>query len=660
MACTALAGGCREPRFPAVPGDTNVSVTSVSVEGRGGEHVDLDFGPLFGTLGLRAKSALLPARDFNAFRLAEDRRRVTAYMQEHGRFDAEVDEPRLEYSPDLRSVAVTWTVHEGEVYTIQSVVVQGAPPEEDEELHAMVPFGVGDQLDLPAYRGVRELMAEHMQAAGYGHARAYSRVYVDRGAKGIAWFYYCDPGPRTRVGSLVVEGNRNLPAAAILKRAGLKIGAPFSTEAAHRAELALLDTGAFASAAVVTDADIQRLPEFPDSGGVLAPERVSSDGELVPRHLPEDLSVRVVVVESPMRQGRGELGLEGDPTRVDAFTSARVVFRNLFAPQNHLVLEGTAGYGWLTGAGSRSDQLAGGVYGSALAQYQRPGALGRTIDLRITARWRDELYPAAVLSEFVAGPGLRTTLAPGVFFDVDAFARFARTEQQPALDPASTAGFALPMSTDSSGAELVASIIADHRDDRVEPTRGWLLGLGAQYSPGGPFGDDRWLTLTPDARLIHHLGNVAGPWSLALRGSGGVVVAAGDSGVPLGARLFGGGAYGFRGFGRDQLSPSACVVATACQSVLVGGRSLFESSAELRFLPFRKQYGLATFVDAGAAGAGVNAFADGVSIAYGVGARVRLWYLPIALDLAYRVVDKDDAGLAWGRVLGFVRVGEAF
>ncbi|HEY6036912.1 MAG TPA: BamA/TamA family outer membrane protein, partial [Kofleriaceae bacterium] len=102
-----------------------------------------------------------------------------------------------------------------------------------------------------------------------------------------------------------------------------------------------------------------------------------------------------------------------------------------------------------------------------------------------------------------------------------------------------------------------------------------------------------------------------------------------------------------------QLSP-------AVGAVLVGGRSLVEASAELRWLPYRKQIGAAAFVDAGQAGAGANPFETGISVAAGAGFRLRLWYVPIALDLAYRAIDADRAGLAWNRVLAFVRVGEAF
>jgi len=108
-----------------------------------------------------------------------------------------------------------------------------------------------------------------------------------------------------------------------------------------------------------------------------------------------------------------------------------------------------------------------------------------------------------------------------------------------------------------------------------------------------------------------------------------------------------------RGFGRDHLSPTV-------GGITVGGRSLVEASGELRWLPYRKQVGVATFVDVGQAGAGSNPFADGVSLAAGAGARVRLWYLPIAIDVAYRIVDSDHTGLAWDRLLAFVRVGEAF
>jgi len=654
----ALAAfGCHQPRFPSVPGHTDISVSSVQIEPRAGEQLEVSYKPLFENLGLRVKNAIRPERTFNPFRLAEDRRRIAAYLAGRGRFDATVDEPELKYSADRRRVAVTWRVHEGPAYRIASVEIIGAPPDHAAMLRAMVPFQAGDPIDLETYRPVRRVLAERLQDEGFGHARGYSRSFVDRERKTVAWFYYLDPGPRTRIGTIAVEGNHAVPVDTIVARTGLGVRDRYSTTAKRRAELALLDTGAFASAIVLTDADIQTgPPEHPDSGGVLAPDQVDGDGKLVPRRLSESLGVRVIVVEAPARQLRAEVGLEADPTRIDAYAGVRTLFRNLFAPQHHLVVEGNVGYGWLIGD---DKELAEGVYGSALAQYLHPSWIRRDLDLRITTRWRDILYPSTMLREVVAGPGVRSTLASGVFVDLDAFYRFGRQLELPQLAAMDVERLRLATAEDSSGAELAASVIADRRNDRVEPTSGWLLGLRTSYSPGGALGDHRWLQLAADARGFVPLN---ASWSVGARVSTGWVLLPDDSGIPLGPRLFGGGAHGMRGFGRDRLSPAACAVpmAAECDRVLLGGRSLVESSVELRLLPFRKLYGAAVFVDAGGAGAGTNAFEDGLSVAFGLGVRLRSWYLPVSIDLSYRIVDENTVAGDLDRLLVLFRVGEAF
>jgi outer membrane translocation and assembly module TamA len=653
-ALAAAAAACTKPARLENPGTTDIAVSAVTIEARPGETSEVDYKPLYEWLGLRAKSAIRPGRDFNEFRLAEDRRRVLAYLQGEGRFDAEVDAPALAYAPDGKSVAVTWRVHEGVPYTIASVQIVGAPAEHEAMLREMVTFAAGDHVDLEHYRPLRRALAERLQDEGYGHARGYSRMFIDRAAKTVAWFYYVDAGPKTRIGSIAVEGNHRVPADAILERAGLAAGRGYSTAEKRRAELALLDTGAFASATIVSDADIQTgPPEHPDTGGVLAADQVDASGNLVPRKLSDELSVRVVVVEAPARQLRAEVGIEADPSRLDAYVGTRIMLRNLIAAQHHVVLEGNVGYGWFVG----EDDPAKGLYGSALAQYLHPGWIAQKLDLRVGARWRDTLYPSAMVREVVAGPGVRSTLTPGVFFDVDALYRMGRQIGLPALDAMSVAELGLPQSDDSRGAYLVASIVADRRNDSVEPTAGWLLSARGSYAPGGPLGDHRWLQTIGDARGFVP---VAGAWSFAARASGGVVTLAGDSGIPLGPRLFGGGAYGMRGFARDRMSPAACVDMTTTCDVLVGGRSLVESSVELRYLPFRKLYGASVFADAGAAGARTNPVESGVSAAVGLGGRIRTWYLPIALDVSYRVVERNEVGAAFDRLLVFARIGEAF
>ncbi len=636
---------CRAPNRPAVPGDTTIGVTAVAVVPDAPSR--LAYKPLYALLGVRAKTLLAPERPFNEYRLAEDRRRIESWLQGQGRFEATVEAPKVTWDDGHAHVAVAWSVHEGPRYTIGSVTLVGAPPEHAAALRAIAPFHEGSGIEIEPYRLLRLEMANYLQEHGYGHARAYSRAFVDRTAKTVAWFYYLDPGPRTKVGSVAVVGNDQLPAEDVIARAGLVVGAPFSTAEAKRAELALLDTGAFVSVNVITDADIHRVPEYPDSGGMMTADQVAADGTLVPRTLPEALGVRIVVVEAPRRKLRIEAGVEVDPARADVFAGARLMLRNLFGPQHHLILEGNLGYGHTFDEPGVANRL----YGSAVIQYLHPL---QALDLRVTARWRDVLYPQALLREVSLGPGVRAVPARGLFLELDARYRFARTLDLPVIEPATQGDFTV---ADARGVELAGSAILDRRDDGVEPTRGWLLGLAGAYSPGGALANQRWLQLTADVRGSARLG---GPWSLGARVSSGWVLFPGPSGLPIGARLFGGGPHGMRGFARDHLAPTVCAFGAGCEPVLVGGRSLVEASLELRMLPFRKQYGAAVFVDAGGAGSGTNAFARGGSLAAGIGGRLRLWYVPIALDLAYRILDEGEAGAAWGRVQAFVRIGEAF
>ena len=148
----AIVAACRGPSYPVVPGDTTAEVSQVTIAPRTGEHLELDYGVLRDNLGLREKTAILPGRGWNPFRLAEDRRRVEAFLMENGRFEAAVDEPQLAWNREHTRVAVTWAVHEGPAYAIGSVQVLGAPTELADELRAIVTFKPGDRVDMPAYR----------------------------------------------------------------------------------------------------------------------------------------------------------------------------------------------------------------------------------------------------------------------------------------------------------------------------------------------------------------------------------------------------------------------------------------------------------------------------------------------------------------------------
>ncbi len=647
------------------PGETDILIRKVEIlPADGQDKLALPHDVLFERLGMRPKSLILTPRTYSELREAEDRRRLEAYWQMFGYFDVQVTPPLAEFSSDRKTVALTFKVKENARYSVGEVHLSGAPETWAQKLVSMIPFATGEtEIDLDKFRRVRHEMADFLRNEGHGHANVYSRAYVDRSKKVIHWYYFVDAGPLTTIASLEVEGNVKVSKEKIVERTGLRVGDPYKEVLRDAAVNDLLDTGSFASSFVRVDSDTKFVPPgtSPDTGGELRDEQIDATGNLVARKLPTGINVKVHVVESPSRTLRLRAGFEIDPARADATLGGTVWFRNLFASMHHLTLEGRLGYGLLF------DQQRGepnGIYGDALIRSVHSGVIGRTGDLRISARARTDLYPNSFLTELSAGPGVRSTLRKDVFFDLDVLAVYTRATGFSSFSTADQERFALPSQEESINPELRTQIRWDARDNPVEAKSGHYLGFSGRFSPGAPIGTHRYLNLAPEARGFRPLtpslslaGRVSAEWSLLHD----------EAGVPLGARLFWGGAFGFRGVGRQQLSPVQVLCPALnptfapCTTRFVGGLSLFEATLEARFLPLQKQYGIVVFGDFGGASANENPFADGLSIAAGLGVRLRLWYLPLSVDVAYRALSRGEGqGIEDNPVSAFVRIGEAF
>lgn len=652
-----LAPGCHKQRPEKVPGETDLEINEISLRADDDQGLHLDTVALLNKLGLRKGGPIYTHRYYNPFRLIEDRRRIQSYWQTGGYYEAEVPEPEVTIGA---KVTVRWVVHEGPRYELSGVEVRQAPEGVSDELRAMAPSRPGQVYDLEAMRVARYDMAARLQRAGYAHARVYSRAYVSRAERRFHWVYLVDAGPRTRIRSVRVEGAKRLSSDAVLRRAGLSVGEPFSLDREERAEFDLLDMGSFASANVDSGADVEQyVGDVPDSGGVLGEGQVDAQGNLVPRTLPEGLDLVIRLVEAPRTQVKLRASVEADPTRADASAGGEIWRRDLFDSPNHLTIEGRLGYGhlWKDDVGQPS-----GLYGEAQLRTTHPGLLGRVVDGRLTARYRDTLFPDFHLRELTVGPGLRSTLAPGLFLDLDAVLRRGEQVGLGAIDAATRDALELPDDDVALGLQLDAAIVHDRRNDPAEPTAGHLLSLRSALAPGGAVGSHRYLLIEPEIRGFLPFN---ASFSAAVRAHAGWATLASGAGVPQGARFFGGGAYGFRGVGRDRLSPVAtrCFQqdgAQVCDQAFVGGLSLAEGSIELRYLPPLKQAGLVAFFDVGGSSGEVNPFAPGLSAAVGFGPRVRLWYLPIAVEYAYGFLSNGKSANVRDASQIFLRIGESF
>lgn len=666
LVLVATLAGCAK-RQPRIPGESDIEIEKLDIlsANADGKELALEHGDLFARLGMRKGALTSIAGRYSVFREAEDRRRIEAFWQQFGYFDVEVTEDEPVFNEGHTKVSIAYRVKENTRYAMDEAAFQHLPddPALKEALVKLVPFEKGTrEIDLELFRKGRVEMQEFLKREGYGHANVYSRAYVDKTAKLIHWVYFVDAGPPTRIASITVDGNKRVPAEDIIKRSGLKVGDPYKEGLRDTVARDLLDTGAFASAFVRMDTDTKFIPPgtAPDSGGELRDEQVDKDGNLIPRALPPDVNITIHVVEAPRVTMRLRGSFEADPSRADTGLGLRFFFRDLFAPLNHLVVEGRLAFGWVFD--QPPDQSPTGLYGEGLVRSIHNGVFGRLGDLRITAHYKSDLFPGYYLHHFEGGPGVRSTLATGVFFDVDLFAKYSHSIGYGPFSPATTEHLSLPTGEESYGPELQSSIVWDARDNPIEAMRGHLLALNLKFSPGVPIATHRYFNVSPEFRGFIPLGKKL---AIGLRASAAWSFGSDEDGVPLDARLFGGGAYGMRGYSRNQLSPEVakCLPPPdyACRRFPVGGLSLVETTAELRFLPLQKPYGFVGFVDFGGASGDLNPFANEPSLDAGLGVRLRLWYLPANVDVAYAILREGDVqGIDDGPFRVFFRIGEAF
>lgn len=616
----------------------------MAIEAAAGSSLALDFGPLLSQLGLRPGNLILPPRDFNAFRLAEDRRRIAVFAADNGYFEAVVSEPQV--TPKGVKVSVRWQVELGPRYRIGEVKLSGAPTELSEKMWTAIVFGKGADVHVDDYRTLRHSLADTLRWSGYSHARVYSRAWIHRASKTVDWYYFADPGPKTQIAAITVQGNVRVPMQDILDRSGLRIGDAFGTRERMRAQLALMDTGSLASVVILSDEDIHKgPPESSDTGGQ---PQVDEHGNLKTRTLARGLHLKISVVEKPRREWRIEVGSEVDPSRSDVFAETRLVFRDLVKAGLHVVTQGMVAYGYELGGSSQPL----GVYGTASWQLVKDSAFGTSLDLRGVVSLEHTLFPGAAVREYAAGPGFRTRLADKLYLDVDLRAYVARETEVLDLDAMERASVGLAEKLRSHGTRASASIVRDARNNGIEASDGYFASASAEYAPSWFGASHKWTRLGVDLRGFHPLSL---KHSVAARLSGSWLLGAGDAGVPLHRRLFGGGSYGFRGYGRQELSPTL-------DGEEVGGQSLVEASLEARFLPPRELYGAIAFVDVGAVALQHNPLANGLSSAIGIGGRARSFYIPIAVDLSYRLVEENAlvSPLALAPWSVFLRLGEAF
>lgn len=186
----------------------------------------------------------------------------------------------------------------------------------------------------------------------------------------------------------------------------------------------------------------------------------------------------------------------------------------------------------------------------------------------------------------------------------------------------------------------------DERDSAIAPTEGNLISM--EVSPTLLAGDasSTYFKAVAEGRTYQRLTP-----SLIIAGrlrAGGLIGAPLET-LPPEQRFFAGGGGSARGYDYQSLSPRNT------GGDLIGGRSIVESSLELRWRQSRRWGGVA-FLDSAAAGTDETPDFGAVRSAVGVGVRYYLDFAPLRLDIATPL----DANSGDPDIQFYIGLGEAF
>lgn len=519
-------------------------IAAIRIEG----NRAIETGALEPALALH--DAIQSGAAIDPYLLTVDAERIRAAYVKRGFFAAKVV-TRVDRGAGVQTVV--FVVAEGR-RAATAVEIAGLPAElAQARARALVPLGEGAPFDYAAYEAAKQPLLALVQNAGYAHAAVASQVDADPGAATATVHYAIAAGPRCRFGAVMVRGElRASLRAAVLARVRFAPGDRFSQTALDNAQVEIYGIGRFSTVQVGL-----AQPVAPGAGAASDPAVVDVAIELVEAsrhevHIGGGLGYDPATYEVRGRAG-GSLVPAVLPllTLAADFTAAITIPHDIDQDKLLPKLRGLASIQYLDLLWPRMrGEAEVGVDYQTIEAYTWTGEHVRLgVGTPLGPRWL-QLRIGWVLEE------LQFTGLNGALDEP--------TRQRLRLEHPQRRG------------AYQAALVADLRDNPIEPRRGLYVDLRA--TQGTPFagGDLTYLQLTPEVRGYVSLGDTV----VAARLRVGAMF--GD--VPVTERYYSGGTSGHRGFPDRRLSPLASATDPSGNllSVVIGGAGLIETGVELR------------------------------------------------------------------------------
>ena len=503
--------------------------------------------------------------DYNPATVDDDLLRLQKYYFDRGYLDVRATLVKVEQKEANNTVQLHIRIEEGEVTVVREVEVKvqdPAPPELPpvETLRNDLPLRVDKPITKAAFDASRARLLLALQRAGYARAKVHPRTEVDRETHEAFLTYTLESGERTAFGRVAIQGAENVKAKAIRRRLTFQPGQIYSPTELTDSQAAIYDLGMFRT---VTHRSLN----------------------LEATDAPLDIEF-----ELSERQPRSfEIGL-GLSTVEQFRLQAKWTFRNVFGGAEHLSLAGkisSPGLAFETRFHlphfvTRRTRFTQTVFVDSQKEISTDplGLTDRILEIEDAQPAFDVLRyggESRVDHQFTKAFGG----SAGIELSVNAFSN---------VDPDAIRRLDPEVARDHFLFTQFAELTWNTSNSAINATRGFIALLRTEHSATGLLSEFDFVKTSIEGRHYLPLWRRV---TFAARLKLGFLQLYGDSEVaPFNVRFFAGGPGSIRGFAVNRVGP------LTDGNAPLGGRSLIEGSAELRF-PFIGDLGGVLFVDFG-------------------------------------------------------------
>jgi outer membrane protein assembly complex protein YaeT len=555
----SLAGltGCIE-------GKGAVKVTAVKLNGVKG----VKSGQLKSVLATTSSSKLPwgAKHYFQREQFDADLKRVVAFYKDRGYGEAKVKSFDVKMNDKQDAVAVTLNIDEGQPTLVERIDYQGfddLPAQHLTDLKSRLPLKEHAPLDRALAQASRESALDELKDHGYPYASV--RVTESAGSSdhGRVLTLTAVPGTMARYGDVEITGNSSVSDNVVRRQLTIRPGRLFRLSQLQESQRRLYDLQTFQFANVEADVPEGQQP------AVIPIKTVLTEG----KHRKVNFGVGYGSeekgrVSADWRHvnffgGARTMQIQSQYSSLNAGVRANFTQPYVFGPRNQLSLRAQT---WHTAEPSYTLNTSGGR-GTLEHRFARRGPLSqRSSDTSVSMAYTNEYQSYQVLPQALNNPAaIKFLISLG-------------------LDPLNGQAHGLLSS-------LAFGLHRSTADSTVNAKSGYLLDVHLEQAGKTLGGDYEFTETIVEGRYYVPIVNRA-VFAVKVRGGSiGTIGTDSNLGVPFYRRYFLGGAQSLRGWGRFEVSP-------LFEGVMVGGHTMFESSAELR-APVWGNLSAVLFADAG-------------------------------------------------------------